>query len=184
MATAISQPTHPFFEEIDRLFYNYRLAQLNRRYYTVLLSRVKTLNFWTQALIGLLSAAAAALIGLALAFHDANDLLAKWAAVASAVAFVLSAAAPVFGWNQSIDDFNTRIHAWHYAERQLEAALRFLRHSAETKHDAELQVRFADDAFGLASNYPDTGKQDMKLTKAIRLEVEAAIPPDYVWRAL
>ena len=184
MATAIAQPTHPFFEEIDQLFYNYRLAQLNRRYYTVLLARKKRLNAWIQVLIGLLSAAAASLIGLALAFHHSTDLLAKWAAVSSSIAFVFSVAAPVFGWNQSIDDFTTRIHAWHYAERQLESSLRFLRHSAQTKRDAELQVQFADEAFGVANNYPDTGKQDMKLTKSIHEEVEKAIPQDYVWKAL
>lgn len=184
MAAAISPPTHPFFEEIDRLFYNYRLAQLNRRYYTVLLARIKSLNLWTQVFIGLLSAAAAALISLALAFHNSTDVLAKGAAVSSAIAFVLSVAAPVFGWNESIDDFTTRIHAWHYAERQLESALRFLRHSAQTKRDAELQVQFADEAFGVANNYPDTGRQDMKLTKELRLEVEKAIPANYVWTAL
>jgi hypothetical protein len=184
MATAIAQPTHQFFEEIDRLFYNYRLAQLNRRYCTVLLARIKSLNLWTQVFIGLLSATAAAMISLALAFHQLTDLLSKLAAVSSAIAFILSVAAPVFGWNQSIDDFTTRIHAWHYAERQLESALRFLRHSAQTKRDADLQVQFADEAFGVANNYPDTGKQDMKLTKTIREEVEKAIPQDYVWKAL
>jgi hypothetical protein len=184
MAAAIAQPTHQFFEEIDQLFYNYRLAQLNRRYYTVLLARIKSLNLWNQVLIGLLSATAAGLISLALAFPHLTDTLAKWAAVCSAIAFVLSVAAPVFGWNQSIDDYTTRIHAWHYAERQIESALRFLRHSAETKRDAILQVQFADEAFGVANNYPDTGKQDMKLTKTLRLEVEKAIPQDYVWKAL
>ncbi len=184
MAAAISQPTHPYFEEIGRLFYNYRLAQLNRRYYTVLLARKKTLNLWTQVFIGLLSATAAALVSLALAFHQLADLLARGAAVCSAIAFVLSVAAPVFGWNQSIDDYTTRIHAWHYAERQLESALRFLRHSAQSKREADLQVQFADAAFRTADNFPDTGKQDMKLTKDIRIEVEKAIPPDYVWTAL
>lgn len=184
MAAAISQPTHPYFEEIGRLFYNYRLAQLNRRYYTVLLAHKKNWNLWTQILIGLFSATAATLISLALAFHQSTDLLSKWAAVTSAIAFVLSVAAPIFGWNQSIDEFTTRIHAWHYAERQIESALRFLRHSAQSKREADLQVQFADTAFRTADNYPDTGKQDMELTKAIRLEVEKAIPPDYVWTAL
>ncbi|MGD0546244.1 MAG: hypothetical protein ABR991_00255 [Terracidiphilus sp.] len=184
MAAAISQPTHPYFEEIGRLFYNYRLAQFNRRYYTVLLARKKSWNLLTEVLIGLLSAAAASLISMALAFHQSTDLLAWCAAVSSAIAFVLSVAAPVFGWNQSIDDYTTRIHTWHYAERQIESALRFLRHTAQSKREADLQVQFADEAYRTADNVPDTGKQDMKLTKIIREEVERAIPPDYVWFAL
>jgi hypothetical protein len=36
--TNLIADTHSFFEEIDRLFYNYRPEQLNRRYYTVLVS--------------------------------------------------------------------------------------------------------------------------------------------------
>jgi hypothetical protein len=184
MAAAISQPTHPYFEEIGRLFYNYRLAQFNRRYYTVLLARKKNWNLCIQVLIGLLSATSASLISMALTFHHSADLLAWCAAVSSAITFVLSVAAPVFGWNQSIDEYTTRIHAWHYAERQIESALRFLSHSAQNKREAHLQVQFADEAFRTADNLPDTGKQDMELTKAIRLEVEKAIPPDYVWTAL
>jgi ferritin-like metal-binding protein YciE len=97
---------------------------------------------------------------------------------------VLSVAAPVFGWTQSIDEYTTRIHAWHYAERQIESGLRFLRHSAQSKRNADLQVQFADEAYRTADNLPDSGKQDMKLTKALRLEIENAIPPDYVWTAL
>lgn len=166
------------------MFYNYRLAQLNRRYYAALLARKRVLNLWTQVLTSLLSATAASLVTLALAFPHSTGLLAKEAAVCSAVAFVLSVAASVFGWNQSIDEYTTKIHAWHYAERQIEFALRFLRHSAQSKRDAELQVQFADEAFRIADNIPDTGKQDMDLTKKIRLEVEKAIPPDYVWTAL
>jgi hypothetical protein len=189
MAAAISQPTHPYFEEIGRLFYNYRLAQFNRRYYTVLLERAKKRNLWTQVAIGVLTAVAVVLFTIP---PSLSGDTAKWvmdrlnpiAAVFSALAFVANVVAPVFGWNQTIDEITARIHAWHYAERQLESALRFLHHSAQTKREADLQVQFADEAFGIANNYPDIGKQDMKLSTAIRLEVEKAIPADYVWTAL
>jgi hypothetical protein len=189
MAAAISQPTHPFFEEIGRLFYNYRLAQFNRRYYTVLLERAKTKNLWAQVAIGVLTAVAVVLFSIPPSLSGdkakwAMDLFNPLAAVLSALAFVANVVAPVFGWNQTIDEITVRIHAWHYAERQLESGLRFLRHSAESKREADLQVQFADEAFGIANNYPDIGKQDMELSKAVRLEVEKATPPDYVWTAL
>jgi hypothetical protein len=184
MAAAMTSVPHPYFEEIARLFYNYRLAQLNRRYYSVLLTRAKRKNLIAQVLIGLFTVTAFALFSLSPSFPEWNQPIGRIAAILSAFAFVLSVASPVFGWNQSIDEIGTRIHAWHYAERQVESALRFLRHSAQTKREADLQVQFADEAFRTADNYPDTGKQDMELTKAIRLEVEKAIPPDYVWTAL
>jgi hypothetical protein len=184
MAAAAAPATHPYLEEISRLFYNYRLAQFNRRYYTVLLERARTRNLWTQVSIGVFTVTAAALFSLTPSFPSLSTRLAQAAAVLSAFAFVATVVAPVFGWNQTIDELTTRVHAWHYAERQLESALRFLHHSALSKRDAELQVQFADEAFRTADGIPDTSKQNMKLTRRIREEVEKAIPPDYVWTAL
>jgi hypothetical protein len=184
MATQAESIRHPYFEEIDRLFYSYRLAQINRRYYTVLLERAKTRNLWTQVLIGIFAVTAAALFSLMPSFPSYAAALGQSAAVLSALAFVASVVAPVFGWNQTVDEITARVHAWHYAERQIESVLRFLRHTAESKKEAAVVVQFADEAYRTADNLPDTGRQDMDLTKSIRLEVEKAIPPDYVWRAL
>jgi hypothetical protein len=184
MAAAVAPTPHPYFEEIGRLFYNYRLAQFNRRYYTVLLERAKRKNLATQVLIGIFTVTAAALFGLMPSFPALTTALGQMAAMLSAFAFVATVVAPVFGWNQTVDEITTRIHAWHYAERQVESALRFLRHSAQSKREADLQVQFADEAYRTADNFPDTGKQDMDLTKSIRMEVEKAVPPDYVWTAL
>lgn len=184
MATAIVPEPHPYLEEIERLFYNYRLAQLNRRYYSVLLDRAKRKSLWTQVSIGVFTVTAAALFSLIPSFPSLGTAFGRIAAVLSAFAFVASVVAPVFGWNQASDEITARIHAWHYAERQIESGLRFLRHSAQSKREADLQVQFADEAYRTADNFPETGKQDMKLTKTIRLEVEKAIPPDYVWTAL
>jgi NADH/NAD ratio-sensing transcriptional regulator Rex len=77
MAPATAEPFHPYFDEIGRRFYNYRLAQLNRRYYSALLARTKRWNLWAQIFIGVFSASAAALIGLAIAFHPSVGLLGK-----------------------------------------------------------------------------------------------------------
>jgi hypothetical protein len=184
MTTETELTRHPYFEEIDRLFYSYRLAQFNRRYYTILLERAKTKNWCAQVAIGVFTVTAAALFSLMPSFPSLGTLLIQIAAVLSALAFVASVVAPVFGWNQTIDEITARVHAWHYAERQIESVLRFLRHTAESKREADLVVQFADEAYRTADNLPDTGKQDMDLTKTIRLEVEKAVPPDYVWKAL
>jgi len=184
MAAAISQPTHPYFEEIGRLFYNYRLAQFNRRYYTVLLERAKKKNLWTQVFIGICVVSAAALFSLTAAFPSLGSVVGKIAAVLSALSFVASVVTTLFGWVQTIDNITARVHAWHYAERQLESGLRFLHYHAQSKREAELQVQFADEAFHSADNIPDDGRQDMELSKEIQSEVNKAIPPDYVWTAL
>jgi hypothetical protein len=184
MAASLSPAVHPYLDQIGRVFYNYRIAELNRRYYSVLLDRAQRRNLIAQLAIGVFTVIAAALFSLMPSFPALATRFGQIAAILSALAFVASVVAPVFGWNQKIDQLTSRIHAWHYAERQLESALRFLHHSAQSKREAELQVQFADEAFGIANNLADLGKQDMKLTQKIREEVEKAIPPDYVWTAL
>lgn len=180
---------HPYMEQISRVFYNYRLAEFNRRYYAALLRRADRRILWVQVAIGLLTAIAVVLFTIPPSMSgDAAkmmmDRLNPIAAVMSAAAFVLNAVAPLFHWDRTTDELNARIHAFQFAGDRLESALRFLNHSAQSKREAELQVQFADEAYRAAGNLPDTNDQDMKLTKVVRLEVENAIPPDYVWTAL
>lgn len=184
VATSAERSGHPFLDQIGRVFYNYRLAQFNRRYYDALLDRAKRKNRCTQLAIVTFTVTAAALFGLSPSFPALVNAFSRIAAVLSALAFVASLVAPVLGWNKRVDEITTRIHAWQYAERELESVLRFLHHTAQTKREAELNVQFADEAFAIAANYPDAGKPDKKLVQKIREEVEVAIPPDYVWRAL
>ena len=111
MATAIAPPSHPYIDEIGRLFYNYRLAQFNRRYYTVLLARVKRKNLFVQVLLSLFTVSAFALFSLAPSFPKLSEGFGRVASVFSALAFVLSVAAPVFGLSQRVEELTTRIHA-------------------------------------------------------------------------
>jgi hypothetical protein len=93
-------------------------------------------------------------------------------------------AAALYGWSQKIEELTAHVYAWHYAARQLESGIRFLRHDAESKHDAALQVHFAEEAFRTADNLPDTDQRDEMLESQIQQEIEKAYPDDYVWTAL
>ena len=97
MATSAERPVHPFLDEIGRVFYNYRLAQFNRRYYAALLDRAKRKSLFTQLSIGIFTVTAAALFGLSPSFPALVNAFGRIAAVLSALAFVASVVAPVFG---------------------------------------------------------------------------------------
>jgi hypothetical protein len=174
-----------YFKDIEHLFYNYRLAYFNRRYYTVLLSRKKKLELLYQLFFTL--SAALALIALSLIPPKLSlwrDEITLGASCLTGLSFILSIALAIMGWSQSISDLTSRIYAWHRAERQILAAIRFIIHIAESKRDADLQVQFADGAFFAADDLPDSDKEDKKLERAILDEVGKSIPPDYVWRVL
>lgn len=184
MSPALQAVPHPYFDEISLLFYNYRLAHFNRLYLTAQLERVRRKNLWSQVSISVFTGVAVALFSLSPSFPQLGPVFGQVAAVLSALAFLASIVAPIFGWNRTIDEFTARIQAWQIAGHHLESALRFLHHTAGSKHDAELQVKFADEAYRTANNLPETDKLDLTLAKEIRLQVENAIPPGYVWTAL
>jgi hypothetical protein len=174
-----------YIREIEHLFYNYRLAYFNRRYYTVLLGRKKKVELFYQLFFTL--SAALALIALSLIppkLTSWRDEITLGAACISGLSFILSIALPIMGWAHSMSDLTRRIYAWHGAERQIQAAIRFIIYTAESKREADLQVQFADSAFFAADDLPDPDKEDKKLEQAIFNEVQRSIPPDYVRRVL
>jgi len=180
---------HSYLDRIAPVFYSYRLADFNRRYYAVFLERAERKNFMAQVAIAVLTAIAFCSLAIPSALSD--EVIISWvhrinpiAAVVSALAFFASVIAPLFKWDKAIDDFTVRVHAWEFARNQIESALRFLIHDAKSERDAELQVSFADAAFRIANSLPQVGQDEQELSDRIKEEVEKAYPPDYPWRAL
>lgn len=181
--------THPYFDQISRVFYNYRLAEFNRRYHLEFLDRTKRKIRNLQIAILVVSAIATLSLGIPAALAD--ESIVTWvhrinpiAAGLSLIAFLASLVMPQFGWDQDVEDFTLRVHAWHFAKNQIESAIRFLIHDARSDRDAELEVRFADETYTSANSYPPVRSQEEGLSWKIRKEVEEAIPPDYPWVAL
>jgi hypothetical protein len=189
-APAVPQAqTHPYFDRIAPVFYNYRLTDFNRRYHIVFLERARRKSLCAQIIIGALGVIAVAILSFPAALSD--EAVLPWvhrvnpvAAVLSVLAFIAAVIVPMFGWDKEIDDFTTHVHAWHFAENQIEAALRFLIHDAKNDRDAELGVWSANTAFGTATSLPQVGQREPALSKTIKDAVEKAIPPDYPWVAL
>lgn len=181
--------TDPYLAEIRQVFYNFQIAHFNERVYAEFLDRAERKYRWTQVTIAVLTVIAAAGFMIPVALDDSQMIL--WvhrlnfiAAVLSFIAFVASVIAPLFGWEKTIDELTLRVDAWHFAENQLEPAVRFLRHNAKGKRDAEVAVQFANSAYAQANNLPQVGKEEKELFERIKKEVEAAFPPDYPWTAL
>ncbi|HZB88659.1 MAG TPA: hypothetical protein VE291_08395 [Terracidiphilus sp.] len=185
MAAGTVPPPHPYIQQIEHLFYNYRLAYFNRRYYTVLLGRKRRFDLANQLFFTL--STAIAMVALSLippALTAWREQITIGASCIAGLSFLLSIALAIMGWSQSISDLHSRVNAWHRAERLVLSGIRFILHTAESMRDAELQVQFADSAYFAADDLPDADRENKKLELAILREIEISIPPDYVWRVL
>jgi hypothetical protein len=173
-----SVPNVPVDDALARLFYEFRVAQLNQRYYTKRLSRYQVWDKIFQITVGAVTATSFALL-LFSDFTHTKIIV----AILSAVAFVFSVAVPSFGLSRNIEEAKQRSISWHYAGLQLENALRFIKNSQREDGEINGLVMAAENAYHLAAALPDAEADDKKLIQKLEGEINESFPPDYVWKA-
>jgi len=155
MATTIANTQNGYMDELSRLFYSFRMAHLNRRYYSERLAKLKQFDTVFSFVVALSTAASFAL----LAFADFPGVKAV-AAILAVVAFLASVAAPAFRLERKIEDASARICAFHYAGQQLESAIRFVKNSHGKDGEVLGWVNSAEEAYHQAAALPDTEVED------------------------
>lgn len=179
MSAAMENVTADHRDELSRLFYSFRMAQLNRRYYS---ERIKSLKRWEKFFRVVVAVGTAASFAL-LAFADFSGVKTV-AAICAVIAFMASAAVvPGLQLDRKIDDASARICAFHYAGQQLETALRFIKNSTGKEGEIAGWVHSAEEAYHQASALPDTEVEDRKLVKKVEDEINESFPSNYVWTA-
>lgn len=178
MSAAIETLQSDHTDELSRLFYSFRMAHLNRRYY---LERVASLKKWDAFFSVVVTVATASSFAL-LAFADFPGV-AKVAAGFAVTGFLASVAVPSLRLGRKIDDASARACAFHYAAQQLESALRFVKNSARKDTEIAGWVNSAEEAYHQASALPDTEVEDRELIKKLEGEINESFPSSYVWTA-
>jgi hypothetical protein len=184
METLAETGAHPYSEELSRLFYSFRMAQLNRRYYS---ERFHQLRLWDKAFQAFIALSTAASFAL-LAFTDFSHVK-LLAAILSVIAFMIATVVPALGLTRNIDNISARTYAWHYATQQIENALRRVKNAADpaghSQQPGEVRgwVESAEEAYHQAAATPDTDHEDRKLLKRVEDEINTSFPPEYVWTA-
>jgi hypothetical protein len=178
METTLETVEHKYADELSRLFYSFRLAHFNERYYCERLERLKRWDNGFQITIAVATAASFAL----LSFVDFPHV--KFvAAMLAATAFIFSVASPVLSLNRKMDEISARVCAFHYAAQQLETALRFVKNSQGREGEIKGWVQSAEEAYHQASALPDTDVKDQVLLRKVEDEINESFPPSYVWTA-
>ena len=167
-------------ERLSRLFYDFRLAQLNCKYYSRRLSFLKRID---HSLSIIVIVATAASFGV-LAFDGAIPHPKVIAATLSVLAFLISVAMPIFGLGAKIENVSSRACAFHYAAQQLEGAIKFIKTTESTNGEVLGWSNAAKAAYMQASALPDTDAEDRRLVKKVEDEINCAYPANYVWTAM
>ncbi len=165
-------------DELARLFYSFRMAHLNRRYYS---ERLKTLKKWDTGFSIVVTLTTATSFAL-LSFADFSGVKTV-AAIFAVIAFLASVSVPGLRLDRRIDDASTRICAFHYAAQQLESAIRFVKNSDGKEGEIAGWVNSAEEAYHQAAALPDTEAEDRKLIKKVEEEINESFPSNYVWTA-
>jgi hypothetical protein len=176
MSTTLNEET---LKALSGLFNEYRIAQLNRRYYVARLEKYALWDKSLQIVVGVVTAASFAI----LLFTDFSKTKIV-AAILSAVAFVFSVVIPSFGLNRSIEETKQRSITWHFAVQQLENSLRLIKKVQSNNGEVAGLFKSAEHAYSLAAALPDTESDNMKLIQKLEEEINQSFPPDYVWKAL
>src|SRR5579859_5425804 len=108
--TPVEAQAQPYVAELSRLFYLFRMAHLNRRYYSERLSLLRSWAKFFQVVIAASTAGSFALLSLT-DFSNVKLI----AAILSVLAFMVTTVAPALGLTRTVDDTSARSCAWHYA---------------------------------------------------------------------
>jgi len=179
MSTESATLKPQYFRELRSLFYLFRMAELNCRYYRCRLDDLELYDKIFQAVIALATAASFGLLAFA-AFTDVKTT----AAILSLVAFLVAAVVPWIGLSRKIEDAQTKSIVWSGASQQLEIAMRFIRYAHDVDGEVSGWTKAAEEAYKRAASTLPAEKEDRKLIQRLEEQVREAFPPNYVWVAL
>ena len=183
--SVIMEPwTTSFYEEICRVYEQFRIANLNVRYYGSLAQSRK--NWSTRVQISVAVLSVFSLVVLAAPEFRAISSLAVSAAVASGLAAVLSGAIPFFGFDEDSKKYALLNRSYQIVENQLKDTLVLLRRSDVLSQELLGRVSVVLDSMSRLQSLDEEEYSPKGLAEKGRIqeEVNKAFPADYVWNNL
>jgi hypothetical protein len=181
-STAIEEPAvaDPYYDELNRLFQLYRLANLNARYYGC---RVEKYEKWNRlALVSgaLLSTAALALI---LGVEQNQTWARTVAAICAGLAAVISGAIPLMGWTEKVHDLRNLRFAYSQLFGQIEFAITEIKRAGFVSPEHVGLSRMVHEGF-MRVEAMDELEPDQKLIDREDEKVRKSFPDTYLWTNL
>jgi hypothetical protein len=167
----------PYYEELNRLFLLYRLANLNARYYGC---RAEKFERKSKRLDVLASGLAASALALILWAGPDMALLRSLAALSAGLSAVIPGVVPFFGWTTKIRDLRNQHFAYSQIFGQVEFAITEIRRAGSLSPEHVGLARMVHEAY-MRVEALDELEPDQKLVDREDKKVRAAFPDGYLW---
>ena len=167
----------PYYEELNRLFNLYRLANLNMRYYGCRAERFEWWNKFALVVPAVLSTLALALI---LGVDPKEPWARTGAAIAAGIAAIISGAVSFLGLTERIRDLRNLRFAYSQLFGQIEFAITEIRRAGSLSAEHIGLAKMVHEGF-MRVEALDELKPDQALIDREDAKVRKAFPEDYIW---
>ena len=167
----------PYYDELNRLFHLYRLANLNARYYGI---RAEAFEWRNKA--SLVATAALSMLALAviLAADQKNTTARDLAAAFAGVAAFISGVTPFFGWTEKVRDLRNQHFAYSQLFGQAEFVITEIRRAGSVSQEHIGMARMVHEGY-MRIEALDELEPDQALIDQEKEKVDKAFPADYLW---
>jgi len=167
----------PYYDELNRLFHLYRLANLNARYYGC---RAEKFEFWTKTALVITAILSTLALSLILGVDPKESWARAIAAGAAGIAAIISGVTPFFGWTDKIRDMRNLHFAYSQLFGQIEFAITEIRRAGMLSPEHVGLARMAHEGY-MRVEALDELEPDQKLIDQEDAKVRKAFPDDYLW---
>jgi hypothetical protein len=170
------------YDEICRVWEQFRIANLNVRYYGHLAHSKRFWNSILQIAIAVFSLFAV----VVLAAPELRNRLAVGAAIASGLATIIAGALPFLGWDEDARNYSFLNRSYQMVENQLRDTLVRMRRSDDLTPELLGRVAIVLDSMSRLQGLDEEEYSERSLKKKEQFgkDVNRAFPPDYVWNNL
>ncbi len=168
----------PYYDELNRLFNLYRLANLNTRYYGCRAEKFEWLSKVAIVFVALFSASA-----LALLLGVDQPWVKPLAAALSGLAAVITGVTPLLGWPEKIRDLRSLRFAYSQLFGQIEFAITEIKRAGTVSGEQIGLAKMVHEGF-MRVEAMDELDPDQKLIDKEDAKVRKAFPDDYLWTHL
>jgi len=167
----------PYYDELNRLFQLYRLANLNARYYGI-----RAEKFEWRNKISLIATAALSMLALSLilAADPPNTTARDLAAAFAGIAAFISGVTPFFGWTEKVRDLRNLHFAYSQLFGQAEFAITEIRRAGTLSPEHVGLARMLHEGY-MRVEALDELEPDQALVDREKEKVNKAFPDDYLW---
>jgi hypothetical protein len=172
--------TDPYYDELNRLFNLYRLANLNTRYYGC---RAEKFERWSKAALVATAVLSTLALALILGVDPRATLARNFAAAAAGIAAIISGVTPFLGLTEKIRELRNLHFAYSQLFGQIEFAITEIKRAGIVSGEHVGLSRMVHEGF-MRVEAMDELEPDQKLIDKEDAKVRKALPEDYLWTHL